>query len=186
MPYLLNLIYLIFLLFASPILIYRSIRFKKYREGFAEKLFGNVPKMNSISEPQTNSSQNNKRIWFHAVSVGEVNLLKPILKEIELLYPNWETVISTTSKTGMQLARKLFANRTVFYCPLDFSWAVRNAMKRIQPDVLCLVELELWPNLIAFAKKMNAKVAIINGRISDKSFKRYSRVRFLLKFIFQN
>ncbi|MDO4586142.1 MAG: 3-deoxy-D-manno-octulosonic acid transferase [Planctomycetia bacterium] len=154
--------------------------YRTQSESFLEEKKGDSLSQSSI--PLQNKS---KRIWFHAVSVGEMNLLKPVLKEIELLHPTWEIVISTTSKTGMLLGHKLFSQRTVFYCPLDFSWAVRNAMKRIQPDMLCLVELELWPNLIAAAKQNKAKVAIINGRISDKSFRRYFRIRAILPFIFR-
>ena len=78
---------------------------------------------------------------------------------------------------GYELARKKYADLTVFYCPLDFSWAVRNAMRRIRPSLLVLAELELWPNLIANAKQHGAKVAIINGRLSDHSFPGYRRIR---------
>ena len=87
-------------------------------------------------------------MWFHAVSVGEVNLLAPLLAEIRRSRPDWECVISATSLTGYTLAKKKYADYTVFYCPLDFSWAVRAAMRRIRPDCLVLAELELWPNLI--------------------------------------
>jgi 3-deoxy-D-manno-octulosonic-acid transferase len=75
------------------------------------------------------------------------------------------------------LARKKHSNLAVFYCPLDFSWAVRRAMRRVRPDLLVLAELELWPNLILAAKVHGARVAIINGRLSDKSFPGYRRIR---------
>jgi 3-deoxy-D-manno-octulosonic-acid transferase len=121
-----------------------------------------------------------KRLWIHAVSVGEVNLLAPLLKMIEEKRPEWECVISTTTTTGMALARKKYAKYTVFYCPLDFSWAVENAMRRVRPDVLVLAELELWPNLIRAAKKHGARVAVINGRLGEKSFRGYRRIRPLV------
>jgi 3-deoxy-D-manno-octulosonic-acid transferase len=114
------------------------------------------------------------------VSVGEVNLLTPLLKAIQETRPEWECVISTTTTTGMALAKKKYAKYTVFYCPLDFSWAVETAMQRIRPDVLVLAELELWPNLIRAAKRHGAKVAVVNGRLGEKSFRGYRRIRPLV------
>ncbi|MDO5579682.1 MAG: 3-deoxy-D-manno-octulosonic acid transferase [Planctomycetia bacterium] len=174
MSCLLNLLYLLFLILASPILLYRIVFLGKYREGFREKWLGSAP----ILPPS-----NGKRIWFHAVSVGEMNLLKPILREIDKTHPDWECVISATSKTGMELGKKIFSNHTVFYCPLDFSWSVRRAIKRIKPDLLVLVELELWPNLILTAHKKGIKTAIVNGRISDRSFRRYRKIRFFTRLL---
>jgi len=81
----------------------------------------------------------------------------------------------------MALARKKYPHLTVFYCPLDFSWAVRAAMRRVRPDVLVLAELELWPNLIHYARKAGAEVVVVNGRISDRSFKGYRKLGPLLR-----
>ncbi len=86
-------------------------------------------------------------IWLHAVSVGEVNLLQSLLRELppatELDY-----VITTTTKAGYDLARRKYSQHLVSYCPFDFSWAVRSALRRFRPSLLVLSELELWPNLI--------------------------------------
>ena len=167
----LNLVYLFVLFLASPFLLYRAIRFKKYRDGWGQKFLGLV-RVAPLSD------EKKKRIWFHAVSVGEVNLLKPIIATIERERPEWDCVVSSTSKTGYELAQKLFADRfSVCYCPLDFTWAVNRALKRIKPDALVLVELELWPNLIRRAKYYGAVVAIMNGRVGDSSFRAYRRVR---------
>ena len=143
MPYLLNLIYLLLLLVVSPWLIVQAVRKGKYREGYAAKFFGVVPRR----------AGDKCCLWLHAVSVGEVNLLAPLLKMIEDKQPDWECFISTTTMTGMALARKKYPTNTVFYCPLDFSWAVKNALRRVRPDVLVLAELELWPNLIQTARR---------------------------------
>ncbi len=143
MPYLLNLFYLLLLLAASPWLVWSAIRKGKYREGYAEKLLGLAPRR----------TLHKKCLWLHAVSVGEVNLLVPLLGLVERERPDWECVISTTTKTGMALAKKKYAGRTVFYCPLDFTWAVNAAMRRIRPDLLVLAELELWPNLVRSARR---------------------------------
>ena len=120
-------------------------------------------------------------LWLHAVSVGEVNLLAPLLKMIEQQRPEWECVISTTTATGMALAKKKYPQQhrssTARWISLGRSSA---AMRRIRPDVLVLAELELWPNLIRAAKRHGAKVAVINGRLGEKSFRGYRRIRPLV------
>ena len=170
MAYFLNLVYLLVLIAGSPWFLYAAIRKGKYREGFAAKFFGRVP-VRQGGEPC---------IWLHAVSVGEVNLLAPLLARLEQQHPGWSCVISTTTKTGFDLAKKKYAPRMVFYCPLDFSWAVRSAIKRIRPDLLVLAELELWPNLVRTATKYGARVAVVNGRLSDRSLRGYRRIRPLV------
>lgn len=168
MPYLLNSFYLLLMLAAFPWLLWSAIRKGKYREGYAEKFFGLVPRRNS----------DKKCIWLHAVSVGEVNLLAPLLRTIASKEPDWECVISTTTRAGMELAKKKYAGHTVFYCPLDFTWAVKAAVRRIRPDLLVLAELELWPNLVWAAKRHGARIAVINGRLSQRSFEGYRRIRW--------
>lgn len=170
----LDCLYLAALFFATPFLLYRSIRQGKYRDGWGPKFFGLVPRLEPLADGR-------RRVWFHAVSVGEVALLKPLVAELEIARPDWEFVVSATSKTGFELAARLFGARTsVFYCPLDFSWAVKTALRRLRPDALVLVELELWPNLIAAAARRGVPVAVVNGRIGDGSFRSYSRIRRLL------
>ncbi len=167
----LDIFYLFALIFASPLLFYKSLRRGKYRDGWGQKFLGLSPNLPSVSVDK-------KRIWFHAVSVGEINMLKPIVAHMRAEYPDWEFVVSSTTKTGLEIAKELFADQTtVFYCPFDFSWAVKRAMRRIKPDMLVLVELELWPNLIKFASKSGAKVAIVSARMYDGSFKKYSLVK---------
>src|SRR5215467_11602532 len=169
--YLLNAAYLLVLIIAAPWFIFQRLFRGKYREGFAAKFLGAVPKRSSATPC----------IWLHAVSVGEVNLLAVLLAEISKRRPDVECVISTTSMTGHELARKKYAQHTVFYCPLDFSWAVRRAIRRIRPSLLVLAELELWPNLIRAAKESGAAVAIVNGRLSERSFRGYNRLRRWLR-----
>ncbi len=167
MPYLLNVLYLLLILVSSPWLVYQAIRKGKYREGFAAKFFGLVPRRDS----------RRPCLWLHAVSVGEVNLLGSLLRQIARDKPDWECVISTTTMTGMACARKKYPELSTFYCPLDFSWAVRAAMRRIRPNVLVLAELELWPNLVRAAGEVGARVAVINGRLGEHSFRGYRRIR---------
>ncbi|MBN1854906.1 MAG: 3-deoxy-D-manno-octulosonic acid transferase [Pirellulales bacterium] len=166
-PYLLNVAYLGLLAITAPWIVWAMVRQGKYRQGYAEKLLGQVPK------------RAGKRpcLWMHAVSVGEVQVLRTLVAEFAARRPDVELVISTTTKTGYDLARRRFGEQIVFYCPLDFSWAVQRAMRRIRPNMLLLAELELWPNLIWAAKKFGATVAIVNGRLSDNSFRGYQRIR---------
>ena len=168
MSILLDLAYLFAILLASPWLVYGAIRHGKYREGYAEKFWGRVPAR----------STNRPCAWFHAVSVGEVNLLQPLLLQFSSSFPGWDCVISTTTKAGYELARKKYAGHTVFYSPLDFSWAVKEALRRVRPQLLVLAELELWPNLIRAAKQNDCRVAIVNGRLSARSFRGYRRLRW--------
>ncbi|MGL6225358.1 MAG: 3-deoxy-D-manno-octulosonic acid transferase [Thermoguttaceae bacterium] len=171
----LNVLYALLLLVFSPFILYRMIVQGKYRAGFAQKLLGQVPELPLLEK-------NKKRIWFHAVSVGEVNVLRPLLKRIREQKPDWECVISTTSLTGMELAKKLYGSeQTVFYCPLDFSWAVKKAVRRIKPTLLVLTEQEIWPNLFFAAKQSGCKLALINGRFGESGYLRYKRFRCIFR-----
>jgi 3-deoxy-D-manno-octulosonic-acid transferase len=158
------------LVVCAPLILWTAVRTGKYRDGYPEKFFGLVPRR----EGQGTC------VWFHAVSVGEVNLLGTLVRDLCAARPEWEVVISTTSRAGFELARKKYGGHIVFYCPLDFSGSVRTALRRVRPTLLVLAELELWPNLIFAAKEYGARVAIINGRLSDKSFPRYGRIRPLI------
>lgn len=169
----LNAVYLLLILASLPWFLWAAWRKGKYREGYAEKFLGRVPVRTSDAPC----------VWLHAVSVGEVNLLGPLLQAITCRRPDVECVISTTTHTGMNLARKKYPEHTVSYCPLDFTWATAEAMRRIRPDVLVLVELELWPNLVAAARRRGARVAVVNGRLSEPSFRGYRRVRPLLRSV---
>jgi len=171
MGLLLNLVYLAAITLALPWLIWQRLTKGKYREGWSARLLGKIPRRASRA----------RCLWLHAVSVGEVNLLAPILARFERLHPDWECVISTTTQAGFALAQKRYAPRMVFYMPLDFTWGVRRAMRRIRPDLLVLAELELWPNLIRAAKAFRAKVAVINGRLSERSFRGYQRIGWLAR-----
>lgn len=170
LSWMLNIAYALLIAAFSPLILWQAIRTGKYRGGFREKFLGLVPQREG----------NAVCVWIHAVSVGEVNLLATLLREWRAARPDWQFAISTTSLAGYELARKKYIDLTVFYCPLDFSWAVRTAMRRMRPTMLVLAELELWPNLITAAREHGARVAIVNGRLSDHSFPGYQRVRPLI------
>ncbi|MEN1681850.1 MAG: 3-deoxy-D-manno-octulosonic acid transferase [Planctomycetota bacterium] len=170
--WLLNTAYCAALLLLSPAIAWQAWRTGKYREGYREKLLGAVPRR----------SGDRPCVWLHAVSVGEVNLLATLIAELRRRRPELELVVSTTTKTGHELATKKYGGEhTVFYCPLDFSWATGRAMRRVRPDLLVLAELELWPNLIASAKRHGARVAVANGRLSENSHRGYRRIAPLVR-----
>ena len=166
----LNLAYLALLILGFPWIVWAMLRKGKYREGYREKFFGWV------------AQRDHQRpcAWFHAVSVGEVNLLAKTVAQFHRQFPEWEIVLSTTTQTGFELACRKYSDYRVFYCPLDFSWAVRRAVHRIQPCLLVLAELELWPNLIQAAREQGCCVAVVNGRLSDQSYRGYRRIRWLV------
>lgn len=170
-PWLLNTAYVVLLLAVSPLLLYRRCVLGKYRDGWGEKLLGRLPRR----------SGERPCLWFHAVSVGEVLQLKEVLTRIRTVRPDVELVVTTTTSTGLDVARKSFPDDCVCYFPLDFSWSVRRALQRVRPTAIVLVELELWPNFIFAARDAGIPLALINGRISENSHRGYRRVSWLMR-----
>lgn len=174
MRIILDLLYLLAVIAYSPVIIYRAIRHKRYRAGWDQR-FGKIPRR----------SPHKKCIWLHAVSVGEVNAAKTIIKQLENKFSDFEIVISTTTDTGFSRATNLFSkNHQVFYFPFDFSLIMRRAFRNIRPAICLLMELEVWPNFVQIAQHSNIPVIVINGRMSDKSFPRYQKIKPLVKKMF--
>ncbi len=149
----------------------------KNRRGWKQKLFGLCP----IAKKPSSS----KRIWLHAVSVGEVHLLSTLIKHLRKKHGDAELFISTTTETGYDRATALFGQQhEVFFFPFDFSWAIHNVIKRIDPNLLVLAELELWPNLIHLSAEMGLPVVVANGRLSKSSHRNYRRFGFLTRSMF--
>ncbi len=143
MRYILNLLYLLALLLLSPWLIYKALTTGKYRRGLWAKISGRAIVRDS-DKPCA---------WFHGVSVGEIHLLRQVVAAFRRRNPDWDVVISTTTDTGYDEATKCFPDVPVFFWPFDFSWAVNRALRRVRPDLLLLAEGELWPNMLACAKR---------------------------------
>lgn len=165
-----NLLYALALLLAAPWLVWRAWLTGRYREGFAAKLWGRAPLRTG----------HESCIWLHAVSVGEVNLVATLVRRLRVERPDAVLYLSTTTKTGYDLARKKYPECVVFYAPLDFTWAVSTALDRVRPSLLILAELEIWPNWLAAAQARRVPVAVINGRLSERSFRDYQRLRGLI------
>lgn len=161
---------------ASPWLMWRAVFRSRNRRGWGQKLFGLVP-------PRTSR---NPCVWLHAVSVGEVNLIEPVIEGLRQRRPDLEFVVSTTTETGYDLAKQKYDDHVVCFCPFDFTWAIRRAIHRLQPEMIVLAELEVWPNLVAIAKANEIPVAVVNGRLSESSFNGYQRLHWLLSPAFKN
>jgi 3-deoxy-D-manno-octulosonic-acid transferase len=174
MRFLIDAVYFVAAVAVSPVVLYRVIRYGRYRTGWGQR-FGRVDRR----EPRR------KCIWLHAVSVGEVNAAQTLVAEIEKQFSDFEVVISTTTDTGFARAEKLFGQtRTVFYFPFDLSWVTRRAFRRLDPSICLLMELEVWPNFIFTARERDVPVLVLNGRISDKSFSRYRRIKGITRRFF--
>jgi 3-deoxy-D-manno-octulosonic-acid transferase len=125
------------------------------------------------------------RVLIHAVSVGEVNAIRGLVDRLASDRAAPEIVVSATTDTGFARAKALFAERhAVIRTPFDFSGAVGRWFGRVQPDLLVLVELELWPNMTRHAKAAGVPVVVVNGRLSDRSIVRYRRVKPLVRGMF--
>jgi 3-deoxy-D-manno-octulosonic-acid transferase len=125
-------------------------------------------------------------ILIHAVSVGEVVLANEIIKKLKVLIPEVKIVISTITDAGNTLAKKNPEIEKAVYLPLDFPHLISNFLNKINPKILVIMETELWPNFLKISKKRGIKIVLLNGRISDKSFKIYKRFRFFFKEVLKN
>ena len=123
-------------------------------------------------------------VWIHAVSVGEVIAVRNFVEEFSRKYPDRKIILSTTTRTGNEIAKKsLNPDIPKFYFPLDFSFVIKKVLGEINPSCVCIMETELWPNLILELSKRKIPVVLINGRISDKSFGGYRKIKFLFNKI---
>src|SRR5438445_8385599 len=173
----LDIAYLTGLLTASPYLLYRAITTGRYRRSPFARLVGSV----GVQPPKPKQL----RAWFHGVSVGEIHLLRHVVAAFRERHPDWECVVSSTTDTGLDEARRCFPDLPVIVWPLDFSWAVGRALRKVQPRLLVLAEGELWPNMLRVAKRRGVTVAIVNGRFSPRSARRYHRVGALARPMLQ-
>lgn len=159
MPYILNIVYLFVLILASPIILYRILVKGKDRKTLLQRL-GYIRKEKAD-------------IWIHGVSVGEIKAAQPLVLGLEKLYPNKKIVITSTSLSGLSIAKDIYPNHNILPFPFDFSWAVKRYFGIIQPKLVILVELEIWPNFLFFTKKHKVPVLLVNGRFSKKSSQRF-------------
>jgi 3-deoxy-D-manno-octulosonic-acid transferase len=148
-----------------PRFLFGALRHRKYITGLSERL-GKVPIIEANGRPV---------VWLHCVSVGETEAARPLVHALRNRFPSHALIISTTTLTGQAFARKAFAEQVaaIFYFPIDWAWTVRRVLSALNPSAVLIMETELWPRLFRECRRREIPVALVNGRISEKSFRGY-------------
>lgn len=160
-----------------PYWLARMLISGRYRAGLQQRL-GWLPR---AAHEITGAAHRERRdvVWLHAVSVGEVLAATRLIADLQSAWPGLEVAISTTTETGQRLARERFPTAAVFFFPLDFGFLMRHHLALLEPRLVILMESELWPNLIHQCRRRGTPLAVVNARVSDRSFPRYLRLRRL-------
>ena len=166
------------LLISLPYWIFQMLRHGKYGAGLPERL-GRVP--DRLREQRAVPT-----IWVHAVSVGEVLAASELVTGLRHKFPQHRVLVSTTTSTGQKLAGERFGKNNAFYFPLDFAFAIGPYLRWLHPEMIVIAETEFWPNFLRLAHASGARVAVVNARISERSWAGYRRFRLLLRRILQN
>ena len=174
---LLNLVYLGLAVIATPVVLWQRFRSGKVRRGWRQKIFGRLP----FDRTNAHHEARQQVVWLHAVSVGEVLQLRQVVERLRQARPDLRLLVTTSTETGQEVARKQLTGCDVAYFPMDFTWSVRSALRRVQPDLIVLVELELWPNFVRIASKHGIPILLINGRLSEGSHRGYAWIRPLMR-----
>ncbi|HEV2706729.1 MAG TPA: 3-deoxy-D-manno-octulosonic acid transferase [Pyrinomonadaceae bacterium] len=155
-----------------PRFLFDAARHGKYAAGFRERT-GRVPHVRAGAPV----------IWLHCVSVGETQAARPLVRALLNAFPSHKLVVSTTTLTGQKVAREVFGQTAalVFYFPFDWAWSVRRALRAVNPAVVLVMETELWPRFFRECRARGVPVALVNGRLSEKSFRRYRLVRSFIR-----
>ena len=163
------------LLVLLPYFLFQALAHGKYIQGLRQRL-GSV---------QPTKDQSRPVIWLHCVSVGETQAARPLVARLRAEFPEHSLVVSTITNTGQNLAHQVFGNQVdaIFYFPFDWRWSVRRALTAINPNVVLIMETELWPNFLHECSSRSIPVALVNGRISRQSFRRYRLARFFLSTV---
>lgn len=153
----------------------RSVKQPEYRQAWGQRFLARLPDFPPVPAGQ-------KRIWVHAVSVGEANAVSPLIQHWVKVHPQHEWAISCTTPTGLATCQQLYSglnNVHFFYLPYDLSWLVTRSIRQIKPDALWIVETELWPNLLLGANRLSVPTALLNARVSPTTGKRLAQLQFI-------
>jgi 3-deoxy-D-manno-octulosonic-acid transferase len=161
-------------LFLVPYYLFRGLRYGKARHGIRERL-GVFP------QDLHKRLMGQQVIWVHAVSVGETRAAIPLLKSLRKHYPDALLVLSNVTETGRKIAAEVKEVDHYIFFPFDLRWIVRKTLNIIKPNLIVLVETEIWPNFVLEAKRQEIPLVLVNGRISDRSFPRYRMAGKLLE-----
>lgn len=172
-----NLSLLIFAIFSLPGWLWQRLARGKYRSSLLSRL--------GITLPSFSPQEGQNVIWIHAVSMGETRAIVSLFRKIRQTFPHDAIVISTTTETGQQEAKRSMPDADAhFFLPLDFSWAIKRFMKKIRPTSLILSESDFWYHLMKIAKERGVKIALVNGKVSDRSSRRFQKFPFLTRRLF--
>jgi len=176
-----NIFQIIGLILLSPLLLVKAIISPKYRGRILLRLgIG-------LEELTQKIPAGRKRIWVHALSVGEVLSAQPLVRELRTAYPDMKLIFSASTKTGEELSRNVMAGEVDLFVPfpLDLYNVSRKFINCIAPDLFILIETDFWPNFLHILDKQNIPAILVNGRISRNSFARYQRFRFVFLPMFR-
>ena len=158
---------------ASPWFLYQALRYRKYVGSLGQRM-GYLPVSFNIDGDES--------IWIHAVSVGEVLTARPLVVDLRRRYPALRIFLSTTTMAGQQLARRNVPDvDEVFYFPFDLAPFVRRTLDLVKPRLFLMMETEIWPVLLDECQRRGVKTAVVNGRLSSRSFPRYRMVRGFMR-----
>lgn len=158
---------LLSLLVMLPYFLYQALRYNKYHSTFSQRLGRRLP-------PPTSQPT----IWVHAVSVGETLAVEPLLHQLHERVPAYRLIVSTTTETGQAVARRRLSKiAQTIYFPFDFAFCIRRALNQLAPSLVLITETEIWPNFLRACHQYHVPVILINGRISDRSFRGYYALR---------
>jgi 3-deoxy-D-manno-octulosonic-acid transferase len=175
-----NLLLLAFSFGALPIFAAKLVFSPQKRRVYAQKL-GFLP------WKTLEKMKGDPRVWIHAVSLGEVGAVHPLIRELRRVYPDACLMLSTGTESGQKMARERLTEASgSFFFPWDYPWVVRKVIRRLRPDLFVISETELWPNFLKIVKEEGAKTLLVNGRISDRSFRRYRKARFFFTAVLDN
>lgn len=167
MQILYNIVAILLVILLIPYFIVRTIREK----GFLKRM---IQSCGFLPEHALDKVAGKDCIWIHASSVGEIVATSPIIKEFRKEFPYTPILVSVVTNTGYTMANRIIKDAdSIIYFPLDLPWLPERLIKKIRPRVFLPVETELWPNFLKATRKHNIPVMMVNGRISDKSVKRY-------------
>lgn len=169
-----NFLFITLALILLPVILIALALVPKFRAGLFTKLG---------FYPDFNLDRNKKTIFFHAVSVGEVNAVEALIKKTRENFPDANIVLSTTTKTGQEIAHKKLEKtvNAITYFPFDFFFSINSFLNAVKPDKIVIAETEIWPDFVYLANRRNIPVYIVNGRLSPNSYKGYKKFSFFFK-----